>query len=105
MTDQQTLTRDQERAEVLDKAAKAKEVTPAVARLTAPQKNEILLAAAENLVAQTEKVLAANETDLQAGRDRGMDESLLDRLALSAERKISFFCGADRRATAGVTSL
>lgn len=86
MTDQQTLTRDQERAEVLDKAAKAKEVTPAVARLTAPQKNEILLAAAENLVAQTEKVLAANEADLQAGRDRGMDESLLDRLALSAER-------------------
>ena len=86
MTDQQTLTRDQERAEVLDKAAKAKEVTPAVARLTTPQKNEILLAAADNLVAQTDKILAANEADLNAGRERGMSESLLDRLALSAER-------------------
>ena len=86
MTDQQTLTRDQERAEVLDKAAKAKEVTPAVARLTTPQKNEILLAAADNLVAQTDKILAANEADLNAGRARGMSESLLDRLALSAER-------------------
>ncbi|MDN6136885.1 glutamate-5-semialdehyde dehydrogenase [Corynebacterium sp.] len=86
MADQQTLTRDQERAEVLDKAAKAKEVTPAVARLTTPQKNEILLAAADNLVAQTDKILAANEADLKAGRERGMSESLLDRLALSAER-------------------
>ncbi|NME89323.1 glutamate-5-semialdehyde dehydrogenase [Corynebacterium stationis] len=86
MTDQQTLTRDQERAEVLDKAAKAKEVTPAVARLTTPQKNEILLAAADNMVAQTDKILAANEADLNAGRERGMSESLLDRLALSAER-------------------
>ena len=86
MTDQQTLTRDQERAEVLDKAAKAKEVTPAVARLTTPQKNEILLAAADNLVAQTDKILAANDADLNAGRARGMSESLLDRLALSAER-------------------
>lgn len=86
MTDQPTLTRDQERAEVLDKAAKAKEVTPAVARLTTPQKNEILLAAADNLVAQTDKILAANEADLNAGRARGMSESLLDRLALSAER-------------------
>ena len=86
MTDQQTLTRDQERAEVLDKAAKAKEVTPAVARLTTPQKNEILLAAADNLVAQADKILAANEADLNAGRERGMSESLLDRLALSAER-------------------
>ena len=86
MTDQQTLTRDQERAEVLDKAAKAKEVTPAVARLTTPQKNEILLAAADNMVAQTDKILAANEADLNAGRARGMSESLLDRLALSAER-------------------
>ncbi len=86
MADQQTLTRDQERAEVLDKAAKAKEVTPAVARLTTPQKNEILLAAADNLVAQTDKILAANEADLNAGRARGMSESLLDRLALSAER-------------------
>ena len=86
MTDQQTLTRDQERAEVLHKAAKAKEVTPAVARLTTPQKNEILLAAADNLIAQTDKILAANEADLQAGRDRGMSESLLDRLALNAER-------------------
>ncbi|NWO17870.1 MAG: glutamate-5-semialdehyde dehydrogenase [Corynebacterium sp.] len=86
MTDQPTLTRDQERAEVLDKAAKAKEVAPAVARLTTPQKNEILLAAADNLVAQTDKILAANEADLNAGRERGMSESLLDRLALSAER-------------------
>ena len=86
MTDQQPLTRDQERAEVLDKAAKAKEVTPAVARLTTPQKNEILLAAADNLVAQTDKILTANEADLNAGRARGMSESLLDRLALSAER-------------------
>src|SRR5690625_4255211 len=68
------------------KAAKAKAVTPAVARLTTPQKNEILLAAADNLVAQTDKILTANEADLNAGRERGMSESLLDRLALSAER-------------------
>ena len=86
MTDQQTLNRDQERAEVLDKAAKAKEVTPAVARLSTPQKNEILLAAADNLVAQTDKSLVAQEADLPAGRDRGLNEALLDRLALSAER-------------------
>lgn len=75
-----------EREEVLAKARAAKATTPHVARLTSAQKNEILLAAADRLVAATPEILAANAEDIAAGRAAGMEESLIDRLALSEDR-------------------
>ncbi|MBC3185066.1 glutamate-5-semialdehyde dehydrogenase [Corynebacterium sp. zg-331] len=79
-------TRESERAEVLAKARAAKEAAPRIARLTSAQKNEVLLAAAEALVDNAEEILRANERDVRAGREAGMDDSLVDRLRLDAAR-------------------
>ena len=87
-TNDQTIThaRAAERDEVLDKARRAKDVTMELARYTSERKNRLLLAAAEALVEKTPEILEANEADIKAGRERGLDESLIDRLKLDAER-------------------
>lgn len=80
-----TPERQAERDEVLAKAQKAKDVSQTTL-LTSEQKNDLLLDAADALEAHTAEILAANEKDLEAGRERGFDDSLLDRLALDKER-------------------
>ncbi len=87
-TTDQTMTdaRAAERDEVMDKARRAKAVSLELARYTSERKNRILLAAAEALVEKTPEILEANEADIKAGRERGLDESLIDRLKLDAER-------------------
>ncbi len=75
-----------EREEVLSKARAAKAVAPQFAQLPTPRKNEILNRAAENLIAHTEDILAANQLDIETGRANGMSESLIDRLSLDAAR-------------------
>ncbi|OFT58015.1 glutamate-5-semialdehyde dehydrogenase [Corynebacterium sp. HMSC05E07] len=75
-----------EREEVLSQARAAKAVAPQFAQLPTPRKNEILNRAAENLIAHTEDILAANQRDIEAGRANGMSESLIDRLSLDAAR-------------------
>ncbi|WPF65597.1 MULTISPECIES: glutamate-5-semialdehyde dehydrogenase [unclassified Corynebacterium] len=79
-------TRESERAEVLALARAAKEASPQIARLTSAQKNEVLHAAAQALVENAENILQANERDVQAGQDAGMDDSLVDRLRLDTAR-------------------
>ena len=81
-----TDARTREREEVLAKARAAKAVAPTLATLPTPDKDALLHAAAENLVAHSEEILAANHRDIEAGREAGMDEALIDRLALSPER-------------------
>ncbi len=49
-------------------------------------KDAALHALADALVDATDSVLAANELDLAAGRQAGLDDSLLDRLALNPQR-------------------
>ncbi len=50
------------------------------------QKNKALLAMATSLRENETEILAANEIDLANGRDMGLTESLLDRLALDSSR-------------------
>lgn len=100
MTDA-TTTRDHEREEVLAKARAAKAVTRTLAKLTSTQKNDILLAAADALVAATPEIIAANEQDISTGRERGLNESLIDRLKLDADR-IAAIAGGLRQ-VAGLT--
>ena len=47
------------------------------------KKNRGLLAVADELVSQQESILAENEKDLKAAREKGIKQSLIDRLALS----------------------
>ncbi len=49
-------------------------------------KNRALHAAADALEAAAETIIAENEKDLTAGRENGLSEALLDRLALNRER-------------------
>lgn len=54
--------------------------------LSTNEKNQILRQAAEQLVKDTDKILAANAIDVQKGRENQMSEGLVDRLMLDAER-------------------
>ena len=71
---------------VQELAQAAKRVAPQLAELPTAEKNTVLRAAAESLVARTAEILEANGADIAAGREAGMEESLIDRLALDADR-------------------
>lgn len=58
----------------------------ALQKLTATEKNKALLHASEALLSHTEEILFANEKDIKAGKEKGMHEGLLDRLALTETR-------------------
>ena len=68
----------------LGEAAKA--AARAMARADTNAKNSALIAIAEEIEANEGALILANETDLKAGRERGLDDALLDRLALNPER-------------------
>lgn len=65
--------------------ARAKEAARVLAREGA-KKSAALFAVAGALTARQEEILAQNRLDLAAGKEAGLNESLLDRLALSPER-------------------
>jgi len=73
-------------SEVREKARLAKQVTNRLAALTTEQKNNALLKMADALVAGQAAIIAANQEDLQLGRENGLTSSLLDRLALNETR-------------------
>ncbi|EOS57574.1 glutamate-5-semialdehyde dehydrogenase [Paenibacillus barengoltzii] len=73
-------------SEVREKAKLAGTAVSVLNRLTTAQKNDALLAVADALVRNSDAILAANEEDLQRGRDNGTSPSLLDRLALTHAR-------------------
>lgn len=66
--------------------AQAKTASRVLMTAPAAAKNNALLKIADALIQNTDSILAENEKDLAAGRANGMADSLLDRLALSAER-------------------
>ncbi len=69
--------------------AAAREAARLLATTSSAKKNEALLAMAEQLLAQSEAILAANALDLEAGRKNGLSEAMLDRLKLDAKRLTS----------------
>ncbi|HEY9147821.1 MAG TPA: glutamate-5-semialdehyde dehydrogenase [Gammaproteobacteria bacterium] len=64
----------------------AREASRAIARADSNAKNAALLAIAGELESNAERIIAENARDLEAGRERGLDEALLDRLELNRER-------------------
>lgn len=64
----------------------AKEAAAVLNTLGREEKDQGLLLAAKALLLRKEEILAANEEDLQAARERGMSQGLLDRLALDPSR-------------------
>ncbi len=55
-------------------------------RATTEQKNNALIAAAQNLRAQTEELLTANRLDMDIAKEAGLNNARMDRIALDASR-------------------
>ena len=65
---------------------RAKEASVEAAKLGTADKNRGLLSVADELTAQQNMILEANEKDLEAAKQKGVKQSLIDRLALSEKR-------------------
>jgi len=72
-----------------------------LARSSTGARNEALLATARALDASRETLRAENRKDLEAGRDKGLDEAMLDRLELTGGRIDTMIEGL--RQVAGLT--
>ncbi len=57
-----------------------------LAPLTSAEKNAALVSIADELEAEADAVMAANEQDIADGRAKGLSDALLDRLLLTPER-------------------
>jgi glutamate-5-semialdehyde dehydrogenase len=71
---------------VRETAERARVAAAGLAPLARKDKDAALLAMADALVAASDRILAANAKDVQAGRAGGTSEALLDRLTLPAAR-------------------
>lgn len=65
---------------------RAKAAEPVLRTLSTQAKNGLLVKAAEQLVADSAKILEANTIDMENGEKAGMSSGLLDRLKLTEER-------------------
>lgn len=72
---------------MLDQIGKqAKAAARRLAACTTEEKNRALLAMAESIERHREEILSANEKDMTAAREKGMNDTMLDRLQLTGER-------------------
>ncbi len=73
-------------SEITEIGTKARAAAGALVGLSTEQKNNILLAMAEELDASREKIKAANAIDLKEGREAKLGSALMDRLELTDKR-------------------
>ena len=57
-----------------------------LAKANTGTKNSALLAIADSIIASQKRLMEENNKDLEAGKANGLDEALLDRLAINEER-------------------
>ncbi|MFS0821160.1 glutamate-5-semialdehyde dehydrogenase [Bacillus sp. 1P02SD] len=73
-------------SELIEKAKKAKTAAAVLAKASTEQKNRALSTISEQLLKEQAFIVEENQKDLQAGKENGMSESLLDRLRLNEQR-------------------
>ena len=73
-------------AELNEKGMRARGAARRLAMLGAIAKNDALRAIAETIVERQSDILRANSSDLEAGREAGLSEAMLDRLLLTQGR-------------------
>ncbi len=74
------------KAYMADIGRKARAASRQLVTATTGVKNDALLAIATQLEEQMDALLKANSIDMEAGREKGLDAALLDRLELNPER-------------------
>ncbi|MBM7647782.1 glutamate-5-semialdehyde dehydrogenase [Bacillus ectoiniformans] len=75
---------------VKTQAAAAKKAAKTLSLLSTEEKNEALIMMADQLEQEASYILAANEKDLENGREKGYEEAFMDRLLLTKERVHEF---------------
>ena len=73
-------------SDVLRLAQRAREAASSLAITSTEQRNRALLVMSHALVAKQDQILAANESDMDAARAKGVQAGLLDRLELTPAR-------------------
>lgn len=73
-------------SEVIQKGKVAKKTSYLMTGVTTKEKNEALALIAEQLIMDQEMILIENEKDLATGKEKGLSESVLDRIMLNQER-------------------
>lgn len=73
-------------SELIEKASKLKKAAKQLGMLSAEEKNSALLIMAEHLLTEKEWLITENAKDIEAGKENGFSDSLLDRLLLTEER-------------------
>jgi len=77
----------------------AREASRAIGKASTNQKNQTLVTIADRIVAQADTLKKANALDLAAGKEKGLDAALLDRLELTDDRINSMAEGLRQIAT------
>ncbi|MBO4507929.1 MAG: glutamate-5-semialdehyde dehydrogenase [Spirochaetaceae bacterium] len=72
-----------------------RESSEKLAQLSPGQKNKALAAVKESIRARTASIIAANDHDVMRAKDKGMKESLVDRLRLDETRMEGILSGID----------
>ncbi|MGA8364938.1 MAG: glutamate-5-semialdehyde dehydrogenase [Solirubrobacteraceae bacterium] len=78
---------------VADVCLAARRAARELAQIDTARKNAALAAIAQALIERSEEILTANALDMQSGRESGLSDALLDRLALD-ETRIAGIAGA-----------
>ncbi|UOE96027.1 glutamate-5-semialdehyde dehydrogenase [Alkalihalobacillus sp. LMS39] len=73
-------------SELIEKGKKAKSLATTLAVKTTAQKNAALHFMAEQLLAEKDFIIEQNKKDLEAGKEKGFTNALLDRLTLTEQR-------------------
>ncbi|MQF99085.1 MAG: glutamate-5-semialdehyde dehydrogenase [SAR202 cluster bacterium] len=74
--------------ELMVKGSNARLASKELAKLSSDIKNEALLKIANNLESNCEDIIQVNAKDIDAGKEKGLTEALLDRLLLNQDRVI-----------------
>lgn len=71
---------------LIELAKKSKQAAYKLSLLNTNQKNELLSSMAEQLIQNKDYILSANNKDIQAGKEKGLSDAMLDRLLLTEDR-------------------
>ena len=80
------MTTDDLKAQVLTLGQQAKAAAHELVKLDTDQKNRILRAMADQLLASQEEILAANAKDIAGAEEKGLTKAMVDRLRLNETR-------------------
>jgi glutamate-5-semialdehyde dehydrogenase len=80
------LDKNELRNTIITRAASAKIASRALAQLSGEAKNKILKAMADAILKEKKEILFQNEIDVEAAKEAGISEALIDRLTLNDAR-------------------